>query len=66
MRRFANNERVRIVKTNDNKLDNQTGLVKGRFGQNQPVDFYIVLLDNPVEGYDPSLVMIESCLEIAA
>lgn len=63
MRRLANNEEVRFIKTSDPKLDGQIGKVMGRFGSDPRADFYIVKLDSPVEGYDPAIVMIEHCLE---
>ena len=66
MRRFANGENVRFVRTSDSRLDGMTGIVLGRFGGPNSLsftDYYIVKMDVDIVGYDPAIVLTEHCLE---
>ncbi len=58
---FKIGDKVKIHSTNST-LDGQTGEVKG-ISEYYLVNDYIILLDNLVEGYDPAIIIIGSCLE---
>ena len=59
---FKIGDKVKIHSTNST-LDGQTGEVKG-ISEYYLVNEYIILLvlDNLVEGYDPAIIIIGSCL----
>lgn len=59
MRKFPNNQKVMFVKTSDQRLDGQIGKIIGRIGR---TEHYIVLFDQIIEGYDPSIAITEHCL----
>lgn len=63
---FTCNQRVRIIKTSSDVLDNKCGIIKGvAFSESH--DHYIVLLDNPVEIHDGRIMeaiqITEFCIE---
>ena len=58
---FKIGDKVKICLT-QSSLDGQAGEVKG-IKLHYLVNDYIVLLDNIVEGYDPAIIIIGSCLE---
>lgn len=58
---FKVGDKVKIHST-QSTLDGQTGEVKG-ISEYYLVNDYTVLLDNLVEGYDPAIIIIGSCLK---
>lgn len=52
-------DEVQFQFTSDKVLDQQKGKILGFYSDS----FVIVLLDNPIEGYDPAIVISESCLK---
>lgn len=62
MKIFKNDDAVKFVKTSDPRLDNQTGIVLGKYGM-EDFGFHIVMFDKQPEGYDKAIVITDACLE---
>lgn len=59
---FNIDDRV-VIHSTGSDLDGVTGVIKGvlkRF----LVDDFIIFLDKKVKGYDPAIVLIESCIKL--
>jgi hypothetical protein len=55
---FEINDKVEFHSTATPTLDGQVGTVVGRFGEG----FSIVMFDDSPDGYNPAIVIIDSCL----
>lgn len=60
---FQIDEKVRFTQTGDHRLDGRTGSILGK-SMVHVMDFYIVLFDQPINGYsDKAIAITEACLE---
>jgi hypothetical protein len=58
---FRVDQRVVIGRTNDDSLDGLTGTIVGISIKDSICDFYIILLDQPYNGWK-AITLIESCI----
>ncbi len=59
---FPLNQRVIIRRTTDERLDDKFGTILGKSADCGGIDFYIVLLDEPIDTH-LAIQMIETCLD---
>lgn len=62
---YPMDQKVKFIKTSDERLDDKTGSIIGYSSRHAEMDFYIVLLDEKLS-YQPdikALVITEHCLE---
>lgn len=59
------NDKVKFVRTGSDIMDDKTGTILGKYGQDVYASYYIVMLDEKLADRDDLAVVItEHCLEV--